>query len=57
MIIVKIIGAIWLLLCAALTMYVGRRLMRNSKNNNQFYAGFALTMCSLIVIGACLVLA
>ena len=57
MLILKGIGIVWLLVCTVLTMLVGRRLMKNSKNNNQFCAGFALTMCSLIVIGACLALA
>lgn len=55
--ILKICGIIWLLLCIFPTMFVGRRLMNNAKTNNQFYAGFALTMCSLIMIGACLVIA
>lgn len=55
--ILRICGIVWLLLCVFLTMFVGRRLMNKAKNNNQLYAGFALTMCSLIMIGVCLVIA
>lgn len=57
MMILRLLAILWFLACTVITMVVGRRLMKNAQSNKQFYAGYALTMCSLLMIGFGLVLA
>lgn len=47
----KILGIVWLIVSAVIALGVGHKLMKEAKTNKQFYAGFGITMGSLIAIG------